>query len=128
MRAACERLRDDPARARIEILSFWTEACEVAAELGFRARLVVIAGHQIPALAAWGRRIGLHGVCVEHFLLTPALVKTLRAAGLSVTTGTVNHAALLTRLVRLDLDAITSDSPHELRAGVVAAGASAAAA
>jgi glycerophosphoryl diester phosphodiesterase len=88
----------------------------------------VIAGHQIPALAAWGRRIGLHGVCVEHFLLTPALVETLRAAGLSVTTGTVNHAALLTRLLGLDLDAITSDSPHELRAALGGAGAFAAAA
>lgn len=115
-RAICERLRDHPARERVEILSFWTEACEVAAELGFRARLVVIAGHQIPALAAWGRGTGLHGVCVEHFLLTPALVETLRAAGLSVTTGTVNHGALLAPLLRLDLDAITSDSPHELRA------------
>jgi glycerophosphoryl diester phosphodiesterase len=128
VRAACERLRERPSRDRIEILSFWTEACEVAAELGFRARLVVIAGHQIPALAAWGRRIGLHGVCVEHFLLTPALVETLRAAGLSVTTGTVNHAALLTRLLRLDLDAITSDSPHELRAALGGAGAFAVAA
>jgi glycerophosphoryl diester phosphodiesterase len=114
--AICERLRDDPARERIEILSFWTEACEVAAALGFRARLVVIAGHQIPALAAWARRTGLHGVCLEHFLLTPELVETLRAAGLSVTTGTVNHGALLAPLVRLGLDAITSDSPHELRA------------
>jgi glycerophosphoryl diester phosphodiesterase len=65
---------------------------------------------------------------VEQFLLTPALVETLRAAGLSVTTGTVNHAALLTRLLRLDLDAITSDSPHELRAAPGGAGAFAVAA
>jgi glycerophosphoryl diester phosphodiesterase len=115
-RAACERLRDHPARDRVEILSFWTEACEVAARLGFRARLVVIAGHQIRALAAWGRRTGLHGVCVEHFLLTPALVETLRGAGLSVTTGTVNHGALVPPLLPLHLDAITSDTPHELRA------------
>jgi glycerophosphoryl diester phosphodiesterase len=115
-RAACERLRDHPARDRIEIISFWTEACEVAAGLGFRARLVVIAGYQIPALAAWGRRIGLHGVCVEHFLLTPTLLQPLEAVGLSVTTGTVNHGALLAPLLRLGLDAITSDAPHELRA------------
>jgi hypothetical protein len=40
----------------------------------------VIAGHQIRALGAWGRRMGLHGVCVEHFLLTPALVETRRGA------------------------------------------------
>jgi glycerophosphoryl diester phosphodiesterase len=127
-RAACRRLRDHPARDRIEILSFWTEACVVAAEAGFRARLVVIAGHQIPALAAWGGRIGLHGVCVEHFLLTAALVEPLRAAGLSVTTGTVNHGALLPPLLPLGLDAITSDSPHELRAELRAAAAPAIAA
>jgi glycerophosphoryl diester phosphodiesterase len=76
----------------------------------------MIAGHQIPALAAWGRRIGLPGVCVEHFLLTPPVVAALRAAGLSVTTGTVDHAALLASLLPLALDAITTDSPHELRA------------
>ena len=35
-----------------------------------------------------------------------------------MTTGTVNHAALLSRLLRLELDAITSDSPHELRAAL----------
>jgi len=121
--ATCERLRAHPARDRIEILSFWPEACEVAAWLGFRARLVVIAGHQIPALAAWGRRMGLHGVCVEHFLLTPALVETLRGAGLSVTTGTVNHGALLPRLLELGLDAITSDAPHQLRAELARADA-----
>jgi hypothetical protein len=34
--ATCERLGDYPARDRIEILSFWTEACEVATRLGFR--------------------------------------------------------------------------------------------
>jgi glycerophosphoryl diester phosphodiesterase len=114
-RAVCERLRDHPARERIEILSFWSGACELAAELGFRARLVIIADYRIRALAAWGQRVGLHGVCVEHFLLSRALVANLRSAGLSVTTGTVNHAAILSPLLPLGLDAITSDSPHELR-------------
>ena len=114
--AVCARLADHPARGRIEILSFWTEACELAAHLGFRARLVIIAGHEIRALAAWARRMGLHGVCVEHFLVTPAVVQPLRAAGLSVTTGTVNHGALLALLLPLELDAITTDAPHELHA------------
>src|SRR4051812_37995568 len=45
-------------------------------------------------------------------------VGVLRTAGLSVTTGTVNHAALLPPLLPLGLDAITSDSPHELRAAL----------
>jgi glycerophosphoryl diester phosphodiesterase len=114
-RALCERLRDHPARERTEVLSFWSGACELGAELGFRARLVAIAEYRIHALAPWGRRVGLHGVCVEHFLLSPALVATLRAFGLSVTTGTVNHAAMLVPLLPLGLDAVTSDSPHELR-------------
>jgi glycerophosphoryl diester phosphodiesterase len=114
-RALCERLRDHPARERTEVISFWSGACELAAELGFRARLVAISDYRIHALAAWGRHVGLHGVCVEHFLLSRSLVATLRAFGLSVTTGTVNHAALLAPLLPLGLDAVTSDSPHELR-------------
>ena len=67
--------------------------------------------------------MGLHRVCVEHFLLTPALVETLREAGLSVTTGTVNHGALLPPLLELGLDAITSDAPHQLRAELARADA-----
>ena len=114
-RALCERLRDHPARERTEVISFWSGACELAAELGFRARLVIVADYRMRTLAAWGRRVGLHGVCVEHFLLSPALVATIQAYGLSVTTGTVNHAAMLEPLLPLGLDAVTSDSPHELR-------------
>ncbi len=116
-RVLCERLRDHPARERTEVISFWSGACELAAALGFRARLVVIADYRIHALGAWGRRVGLHGVCVEHFLLSRALVSALRTYQLSVTTGTVNHAAMLGPLLPLGLDAVTSDSPHELRGG-----------
>jgi glycerophosphoryl diester phosphodiesterase len=114
-RALCERLRDHPARERTEVISFWSGACELAAGLGFRARLLIIADYRIPALATWGRRVGLHGVCVEHFLLSRPLAASLQALGLSVTTGTVNHPALLEPLLPLGLDAVTSDSPHELR-------------
>jgi hypothetical protein len=66
----CERLADHPARARCEILSFWSGACELAAGLGFRARLVMIAEYRIDALCARAKRAGIHGVCVEHFLLS----------------------------------------------------------
>jgi glycerophosphoryl diester phosphodiesterase len=114
-RALCEHLRDHPARERIEVISFWSSACELAAELDFRARLVIVADYRIHTLAAWGRRVGLHGVCVEHFLLSPPLVAALQTSGLSVTTGTVNRAAILEPLLPLGLDAITSDCPHELR-------------
>jgi hypothetical protein len=82
------------------------------------ARSTSTARYRVDALAVWARCIGLHGVCVEHFLLSPALLATLREAGLSVTTGTVNHAATPIPLLPLGLDAITSDCPHELRAAL----------
>jgi len=39
--ALCERLRHHHARERIEVISFWSGACELAARRGFRARLVL---------------------------------------------------------------------------------------
>jgi glycerophosphoryl diester phosphodiesterase len=122
-RAICQQLRDDPARERVEVISFFSAACRAAAELGFRSRLVVIADYEMPALAAWARRSGVHGVCVEHFLLTPEVVAILRAAGLSITTGTVNYVEMLPPLLDLGVDAITSDVPHEIRAAVAGAAA-----
>jgi glycerophosphoryl diester phosphodiesterase len=98
----------------VEIISFYTRACETAAELGFSARAVIIADYRIADLAAWARTAGVGGVCIEHFLLSPGLVDTLRAAGLSVSTGTINHAEILPLLVPLGLDSITTDAPHEL--------------
>ena len=120
-RAVCERLADHPARSRTEILSFWSRACELAAAHGFRARLVMIADYRTDALAAWARRVGLYGVCIEHFLLS-ARSSTPCAAGLRVSTGTVNHREALAPLLPLKLDAITSDCPHELRAALNRAG------
>lgn len=117
-RALCERLADHPARSRTEILSFWSRACELAAARGFRARLVMIADYRTDALAAWARRVGLYGVCIEHFLLSAPTVDTLRRAGLSISTGTVNHREALAPLLPLKLDAVTSDCPHELRAAL----------
>jgi glycerophosphoryl diester phosphodiesterase len=61
------------------------------------------------------------GVCVEHFLLSCPLVAALRRGGLSVSTGTVNDAALLWRVAALGVDALTSDDPASLRAALAAA-------
>jgi glycerophosphoryl diester phosphodiesterase len=119
-RAICDRLAHHPVRAHTEILSFFTSACELAAHMGFRTRLIIIADYRPDALVSWARAVGLHGVCVEHFLLSAPLVATLRASGLSVATGTVNHPALLPALLPLGLDAITSDTPAELRAALAA--------
>jgi len=111
-RAVCDRVQGRP---EVEIISFWPGACEIAAACGLPTRLVVIAGYEMGALAEWGRRVGVDGVCIEHFLLTAELMGTLRAAGLSVTTGTINDAQLLGPALSLGVDAITSDRPHALR-------------
>ena len=116
--AVCERLEDHPARSRCEILSFWSAACEQATALGFPSRLVMIAEYRIDAMRAWARRVGVHGICVGHFLLSTPLVESLRQTGLSVSTGTVNHPDTLATLLPMNLDAITSDQPHELRAAL----------
>jgi len=123
--ALCERYRDHPARERMEVLSFWSGACELAAACGFRARLILFAEYQPEALAAWASRRGVHGICLEHFLISPPLVETLRAAGLSVSTGTVNRPELLMRVAPLALDAVCTDRPLELRAETAALAGSA---
>lgn len=115
--ALAERLRGRTRGEgkRIEVLSFAAAACARAAELGCPARLVVWADYAPAALVRWARQYGVDGVCVEHFLLSAALMGTLRRGGLSVTTGTLNEPALLDRILPLRPDAVTSDRPHALR-------------
>lgn len=101
---------------RVEVLGFHAAAVEQAAAHGLAARLVIWADYAPAALARWAADRALRGVCVEHFLLSRPLVAALRDAGLSITTGTVNHAALAERALAHTPDALTSDRPHELAA------------
>jgi glycerophosphoryl diester phosphodiesterase len=111
-------------RDRVEVLSFHTTACEETVRHGMPARLVAWA-YTPAALARWAALAGVGGVCIEHFLVHPALVERLRFDGLSVTTGTVNDATLAARAAALGVDAITTDRPaalhHELAATSLAA-------
>jgi glycerophosphoryl diester phosphodiesterase len=116
--ALCERLRGEPIRDRVELISFHGEACAVAAADGISSRLVIWADYAPEALASWALRTGVDGISVEHFLLTERLVRVLRDAGLSLNTGTVNHPEILSRVLEFAPDAIGTDRPHELRAGV----------
>ena len=106
---------------RVEVLSFASAACARAASFGLPARLVIWADYEPHALARWARRHRVLGVCVEHFVLSRPLVAALRCGGLSVTTGTVNDAALLRRVAALGVDAVTTDDPVALRAGLAVA-------
>jgi glycerophosphoryl diester phosphodiesterase len=123
--AACRVLHSQAGHRNVEILSFYTAACEQAARSGLPARLVVWADYAPDALIGWATRAGVGGVCIEHFLLRPALVTRLRLGGLSVSTGTINEVSLARRACALGVDAITTDRPaalhHYLAAMKVAA-------
>jgi glycerophosphoryl diester phosphodiesterase len=105
-----------PDAGRVEVLSFHAAAVEQAVAHGLAGRLVIWADYAPAALARWASDVALRGVCVEHFLLGQPLVAALRDAGLSVTTGTVNHAAVAERAGAYAPDAVTTDRPHELAA------------
>ena len=105
-----------PDAGRVEVLSFHAAAVKQAVSHGLAGRLVIWADYAPAALARWAADLALRGVCVEHFLLDQPLVAALRDAGLSVTTGTVNHAAIAERVLAHAPDALTSDRPHQLAA------------
>jgi glycerophosphoryl diester phosphodiesterase len=110
------RVADAQSNGRpVEVLSFHTSACEEAARLGLPTRLIIWADYAPRALLRWATRAGVGGVCIEHFLLHRALVDRLRDGGLSVSTGTINDAALAARAASLGVDAITTDRPAGLR-------------
>ena len=114
--AVVEALEGHPLRDRAEVISFHPSACEVAALGGLHSRLVIWASYAPEALAAWALETGVMGVSVEHFLLSDELVGTLRDAGLSINTGTINRPELLARALEFRPDAIGTDRPHELPA------------
>lgn len=111
-----EALAGHPHRDRVEVISFHASACTIAAQRGLRSRLVIWASYAPEALASWAVDNGLAGVSVEHFLLSDHLVEVLRAAGLSINTGTINEPELLARALAFAPDAIGTDRPHELLA------------
>ena len=108
-----------PDAGRVEVLSFHAAAVEQAVCHGLAGRLVIWADYAPAALARWAADRALCGVCIEHFLLGQTLVAALRDAGLSVTTGTVNHAAIAERALAHAPDALTTDRPHELAAELI---------
>ena len=105
------------------MISFHSAACAAAAAHGFSARLVIWADYAPEALAAWAVSHGVGGIAVEHFLLTERLAATIRLAGLSVSTGTVNEPELLRRVVETAAPiAVCTDRPGELRAEAISEG------
>ena len=115
----CRVVKAATNRRHVEVLSFHTCACEEAAAEGLPARLIIWADYAIGALIDWASDTGVDGVCIEHFLLHAELVGMLRAAGLSVSTGTINDPTLALHAALLEIDAITTDRPDALRRELV---------
>lgn len=95
---------------------------QVEVKTHFRTRLVIWADYAPEVLAGWAMRKGVTGVKIEHFLLSDTLVGTLRAAGITVSAGTVNDVELLEQVLSARPRCITTDRPHELRAEAIARG------
>jgi glycerophosphoryl diester phosphodiesterase len=109
--ALATRLARRADAGRVEVLSFHAAAVGQAVAHGLAARLVMWADYAPAARARWAADLA-----VERFLLSRSIVEALRDAGLSITTGTVNHAVIAERALVHAPDALTSDRPHELAA------------
>ena len=108
-----------PDAGRVEVLSFHAAAVEQAAAHGLAGRLS--SGRTtLPPRSHSGPGTSAYAACASSisFYGRP-LVAALRDAGLSVTTGTVNHAAVAERALAYAPDAVTTDRPHELAADCV---------
>jgi glycerophosphoryl diester phosphodiesterase len=119
--ARCCRIAAELGRAsQVEVLSFFTPACEVAVEHGIRSRLVVWADYDPKRLVRWLTDRGIEGLSIEGFILGHPLRDAARDAGLTISAGAVNTAEQLRALLPLEPEILVSDTPHRIRAMLVA--------
>jgi hypothetical protein len=111
----CETIVEHGRREQAEIISFFSNACEAAAERGFRSRLVIWADYAPRALCEWALERGIGGVSVEGFIVGRTLREALREADLTLCVGAVNARDQLRQLLAFEPDVLVSDRPHELR-------------
>jgi glycerophosphoryl diester phosphodiesterase len=120
----CCQIAAELGRAgQIEVLSFFTPACEAAVRHGIRSRLVAWADYAPATLVGWSTDRGIDGLAVEGFTLGRPLREAARAAGLTISAGVVNTAEQLHALRALEPDILLSDTPHQIRAMLAAPGA-----
>jgi glycerophosphoryl diester phosphodiesterase len=104
------------ATDRVEVISFWPEACALAASAGFAARPIVACAYAPDALAGWASDAGLTGIILEAPYFSDDVVSACSRRGLSVMSGVVNQVQLLKRILRFEPVAVSCDRPRELRA------------
>jgi glycerophosphoryl diester phosphodiesterase len=106
--------------SQIEVLSFFTAACEAAVRHGIRSRLVVWADYAPGRLVRWLTDRAIEGLAIEGFILGRTLRDAARDAGLTISAGAVNTGEQLRRLLPLEPEIIVSDTPHRIRAMLAA--------
>jgi glycerophosphoryl diester phosphodiesterase len=115
---ACELAVGHGTADRVEVISFFTEACIAATELGIAARLVAWSDYAPDAMARWVSERGFVGVAIEGFIVDERIVTPLREAGLTISVGAVNTVEQLRRLLPVQPDIVVSNRPAELAAAL----------
>ena len=111
----CCEIADERGRLdQIEVISFFTPACDAAVESGVDSRLVIWADYDPAALTRWTVARGIKGLAVEGFILGPELCEAAREAELTISVGAVNTVEQLQALLPLEPEILVSDSPHAL--------------
>ena len=111
-RALCERVRDHPARERTEVISFWSGACELAGEPGFRARLVASPTTAYTRSQPGGDASGATAYASSTSSPRARSSQLSERSDRASRTGTLNHVALLAPLLPFGLDAVTATPPE----------------
>jgi glycerophosphoryl diester phosphodiesterase len=112
---ASEVAIDHGTHARVEVISFFSEACLAAAELGLDARLVAWSDYDPSAMADWASGHGCVGVAMEGFILNRRIATAVSDAGLTLSVGAVNSRDQVERLLPFEPQILVSDRPAELR-------------
>jgi glycerophosphoryl diester phosphodiesterase len=112
---ACDIVREHGTGDRIEVISFFTRACQVASADGVATRLVAWADYAPDALVQWLLDRDISGMSYEGFIISHELADRIHRAGLTISVGAVNNRNQVERLLPFEPDIIVSDAPAEVR-------------
>jgi glycerophosphoryl diester phosphodiesterase len=125
--AAVRSMKADTRLKWLVVASFHPESVRAVLRAAPELRTALIVGRNGPGfagrlrgwrpLAAW-KSSGAHDLCVEHSLVTPALVKGVAAKEGRVFPWTVNEAADIRRVVAAGCAGVITDNPEACRGNV----------
>lgn len=107
---ACDLILEYGLDQRVDILSYWHEACDEAAGRGVNKRFTTHGNPDVVSIIRTLDEIGVTAIDFEHFLITEERLRFFQDAGINVTTCLMDPPpALLDRQLKLGLDGITTD-------------------